>query len=827
MARNPWSSRIMTPPNPQLQLAEDYVRHTDCNVFLTGKAGTGKTTFLQEVARTSPKRVVVTAPTGVAAINAGGVTLHSFFQLPFGPFVPGSEAFSGRHRMRREKKNLIRSLDLLIIDEISMVRADLLDGVDSVLRRYRRSDRPFGGVQLLMIGDLYQLSPVVKKGEWELLRNLYDSPYFFSSTALAREEMVPIELERIYRQSDPRFIELLNRVRDNRLDPQTLEALNARHIPGFSPEDHEGTITLCTHNRSADAVNRARMKALPGTRRRFRAGLEGDFPEQALPTAAVLELKKGAQVMFIRNDMSPEKLYFNGKIGTVTRLSRDAVEVRCPGDPAPIPVEPTTWENVDYSVDPQTGEISRRVVGTFSQVPLKPAWAITIHKSQGLTFDKAVIDAQAAFAFGQVYVALSRCRTLEGLVLSKPLAPKAVKTDPAVRRFVRETVHRPPPPEGLAAAKSRYQQRLLLEAFGFDELNRLLDRLTRLLHTSAPLIQGTGHEAWARVREQAQTEIVQVGERFKRQLQGMFAQSEEPAKDPAIQERLNKAADYFEERFKAILSPSIENFSVETDNQDVRKHLQDAARELQQEAAVKLAGVLSCREGFSPGQYLRALSVAAMEAEKPRPKAAPAYTEADVGHPELYEALRQWRKDKAKDEGVPPYRVLHQKTLVQIAVQLPDTLTELKRVRGIGKQLAARYGEELTALVADYRREHGIASVDLPEPSPPEPPEKKKPKEDTRKITLEAFQRGLTLPRIAAERGLANATIEGHLAHFVALGEVDIHDVVPEDKRRAIEDQIERTGGRSLKKIKTALGDDCTYGEIKLVLAHLEHLQET
>ncbi|MCF8063302.1 MAG: helix-turn-helix domain-containing protein [Deltaproteobacteria bacterium] len=814
----------MSPPNPDLQLAEDYVRHTDCNVFLTGKAGTGKTTFLQEVARTSPKRLVVTAPTGVAAINAGGVTLHSFFQLPFRPFVPRSEAFTGRHRMRREKKNLIRSLDLLIIDEISMVRADLLDGVDSVLRRYRRSDRPFGGVQLLMIGDLHQLSPVVKKEEWELLKNRYDSPYFFSSTALAREGMVPIELKRIYRQSDPRFIELLNRVRDNALDRPTLEELNARHVPGFSPADDEGYITLCTHNRSADAVNRARMKALPGKRRRFHADLEGEFPEQALPTPAVLELKKGAQVMFIRNDMSPDKLYFNGKIGTVTRLSGDAVEVRCPGDPAPIPVDRTTWENIDYSVDPKTGEISRQVVGTFTQVPLKPAWAITIHKSQGLTFDKAVIDAQAAFAYGQVYVALSRCRTLEGLVLSTPLAPSTVKTDPTVHRFVRETVHQPPSPQDLAAAKSRYQQRLLLEAFGFQELNRQLDRLTRLLRASAPLIQGTGHEELDRVRQQAFKEIVQVGERFKRQLQGMFDQCREPAGDLAIRERLGKAAGYFEERFKTILSPSIEGFSVETDNKEVREDVQDAARQLGQEAAVKLAGVLSCRDGFSPGRYLRALSVAAMEAEKPRAKAAPAYTEADVGHPELFEALRQWRKHKAQDEGVPPYRVLHQRTLVQIAVHLPDTLADLKRVRGIGKQLAARYGEELTALVADYRREHGIESVTLPEPAHPQPP-KEKPKEDTKKITLEAFQQGLTIPRIAAERGLANATIEGHLAHFVARGELDIHDVVSEDKRRAIERQIETTRGRSLKKLKEAL-DDCTYGEIKLVLAHLEHLQE-
>ncbi|MEJ2041431.1 MAG: AAA family ATPase, partial [Desulfosarcinaceae bacterium] len=371
----------MSISNPELQLAEEFVQHTNCHIFLTGKAGTGKTTFLHHIKNKSPKRLVVTAPTGVAAINAGGVTLHSFFQLPLGPFVPGSEAQLNQHRMRKEKKNIMKTLDLLVIDEISMVRADLLDGVDTILRRYRRNDLPFGGVQLLMIGDLQQLPPVVKKPEWQLLQRYYDSPYFFSSAALGRTEWIPIELKHIYRQSDQHFIELLNRVRGNRLDSGTLEKLNARHIPDFSARDGQSYITLCSHNRSADAINETRLNSLEGQSLRFNAELEGDFPEQAYPTAAELEFKTGAQVMFIRNDMSADKKYFNGKIGEITSMSPGTVEVACPGDPDRIKVEKTTWENIEYSLDPDTAEISQKVIGTFSQYPLKLAWAITIHKS--------------------------------------------------------------------------------------------------------------------------------------------------------------------------------------------------------------------------------------------------------------------------------------------------------------------------------------------------------------------------------------------------------------------------------------------------------------
>jgi hypothetical protein len=817
--------------NPQLRLAEEFVRDTGCNIFLTGKAGTGKTTFLQTLKEKTSKRMVVTAPTGVAAINAGGVTLHSFFQMPFGPFLPGGAAPAVQHRIKREKKDLIRSLDLLVIDEISMVRADLLDGVDSILRRYRRSDLPFGGVQLLMIGDLHQLAPVVKKEEWQILQKYYDSPYFFNSTALRRTELVPVELKHIYRQSDRRFIELLNRVRDNQLDAPTLKQLNSRHIPNFVPQDGQGYITLCTHNRSTDAINRAKLKALPGKGRRFDADVEGDFPENAYPTAATLEVKTGAQVMFIRNDMTAEKSYFNGKIGEITGMSGDTIRVRCPGDADTIMVEKTTWENIEYAVNVKTAEISQRVIGTFCQYPLKLAWAITIHKSQGLTFDKAIIDAQAAFAHGQVYVALSRCRTFGGMVLSSPLTSLAVKADPAVQRFVVEIANTRPSPEALAAAKSRYQQRLLLECFDFERLRWLLGRLVALLRANAELIQSSGGGDLGDVQQRIAAEICDVGEKFKRQLQGLFTDGTQPAADPAIQERLVKSTVYFQEKFAEILSPHLETFSVETDNKDLRKQLLDAAKQMREETAVRLAGVLSCRKGFSPAQYLRALSAAAIEVGQPRPKAeTTTSSQADVGHPELFAILREWRNQKAVEKGLAPYQVMHQRTLVQLAVHLPDSIPALKRIRGIGKRLAAKYGAELVAMVADYIREHSIHEAPRLEPAAVPLPQKGQAgpavKEDTQRISLQLFQGGATPPQIAAQRGLALSTIEGHLAFFIAQGELAIGKVVADEKRRAIEQKIAGTQATSLRELKTALGDDCSYGEIRMVLAHLQRIEQ-
>ncbi|NNJ84783.1 MAG: AAA family ATPase [Gammaproteobacteria bacterium] len=600
----------MTPPNPELQIANDFVRYTNRNIFLTGKAGTGKTTFLRALRGNIPKRTVITAPTGVAAINANGVTLHSFFQVPLGPFVPGSEGFEhNQYRFSRKKRQIINNLDLLVIDEISMVRADLLDGVDAVLRRYRRSHLPFGGVQLLMIGDLHQLSPVVKGSDWEILGQFYDSPYFFSSNALAQTELVPIELKHIYRQSDSHFIHLLNHVRDNTLDTETLQAINKRYIPDFSAPDGEDYITLTTHNNTANALNDSKLDTLKGKSRKFLAKIEGDFPEYAYPTLATLELKPAAQVMFVRNDISPEKRYFNGKIGTVTRISGDRIQVKCPDDEQAVVVEPIIWENITYKLNSETGQIIEDILGTFQQYPLKLAWAITIHKSQGLTFERAIIDANAAFAHGQVYVALSRCKTLEGMVLRSPLSPRAVKTDSTVARFVEGITRNPPSQAGLDAAKVGYQQRLLTECFDFRQFGICLDRVVEIPTENSNLrLSGTGAENIQALRQVIEEDIIDVGVKFERQLRGLFTTDTLPESDALIRERVTKASGYFRKKLNETIIPFLRDVRIDTKNKELAKQANKALELLREEIALKQAVLSACKTGFSAPGYLRAVA---------------------------------------------------------------------------------------------------------------------------------------------------------------------------------------------------------------------------
>jgi GTPase SAR1 family protein len=830
---------MMNSANPELQLADEFVRDTGCNIYLTGKAGTGKTTFLHNLKKKSPKRMIVTAPTGVAAINAGGVTLHSFFQMPFGPFVPGSET-TVRHKFNKEKINIIKSLDLLVIDEISMVRADLLDGIDSVLRRYRRSNLPFGGVQLLLIGDLHQLSPVVKDADWRLLNQYYDSPYFFSSNSLRRTELITIELQHIYRQEDSHFIELLNRVRDNNLDQATLASLNARHIKGFAEanQDGEGYITLCTHNSSADAINGSRLQKLTPKIHRFDAEIEGEFPEHSFPTAVTLEVKPQAQVMFVRNDSSPEKRFFNGKIGKITRISDEKIWIKCPGDVDEIMVEPATWENIEYTLDPDSLEITENKIGAFVQYPLKLAWAITIHKSQGLTFDRAIIDAQAAFAHGQVYVALSRCRTLEGMVLSSPLSPRAVKTDSTVLRFVEQAGENVPTAEKLAMAKIRYQQRLLLECFDFQQLQVLFSRLLSIVDRNPELIRMLGAGNLRELQQKTVSEICIVGTNFRRQLQGLFSENVFPVEDSLVLERIQKASVYFQEKIDTGLGLHIGQLQVETDNKEIRKKAKNLCKLLQEETAVKLAAIQCCATGFSSAKYLRAISAAEIEAtpkterDRKREKGqatAPLYSEADIDHPELFQTLREWRAEKAKEAGVPHFHILHQKTLIQIVVNLPDTIESLTKIKGIGKKLTERYGQELVAMVSDYREKNNILEVVLPTVIDAQPKEPTKPngseplKIETKKLSFELFEQGMTPAQIATERDLVLSTIESHLAHFVAKGEVAVDRMLPPEKRQVIEEKLQQMPDRKLSEIKLALGGDYTYGEIKIVQAYLQY----
>ncbi len=436
--------------NPLFSLAASYVNHTSRHVFLTGRAGTGKTTFLKYIKDQTAKNTLIVAPTGVAAINAGGVTAHSLFQLPLGAYIPGTlkgfgttnSLITDRHSLFRnmkvgaEKRKLWQEMELLIIDEVSMLRADMLDAIDQILRAYRRKPSlPFGGVQVLYIGDLHQLPPVVSNNEWELLREHYQSPFFFDSLVAREAPPVLIELKKIYRQSEKTFIRILNNIRNNQCDYDDMEILHGRYLPEFRPAADEGYILLTSHNNKADAVNRERLEALAGRPHHFEAIVTGDFSDKAYPAEQVMELKEGAQVMFIKNDKGDERRYYNGKIGTIRSINENGISVGFADSPEVIVLERETWKNIRYKYNEKNAGIEEEEMGSFSQFPVRLAWAITIHKSQGLTFEKAIVDAGASFAPGQVYVALSRLTSLNGLVLHSRIEPRSISTDPRVVAF--------------------------------------------------------------------------------------------------------------------------------------------------------------------------------------------------------------------------------------------------------------------------------------------------------------------------------------------------------------------------------------------------------
>ena len=465
--------------NNESIMAWNILEKTSANLFLTGKAGTGKTTFLKKLKQKSPKRMVVLAPTGIAAINAGGMTIHSFFQLPLSPYLPGTTFGGGelkRYQFSKVKRNIIRSMDLLVIDEISMVRSDLLDAIDSVMRRYRKHDLPFGGVQLLMIGDLHQLPPVVTEQE-TLLRQYYDTPYFFSSKALQQANYLTIELKTVYRQQDDRFISLLNQIRENRATDETFQALNKRYIPNFTPPADGNYIRLTTHNAPANFINEQELEALPSKSYSFTAEVEDNFPETSYPVDYHLVLKQGAQIMFIKND--PQHRFYNGMIGEVVRISNDEIIVRSKDTDEEFELERMEWTNSKYTLNEETKEIEETVEGVFRQYPVRLAWAITIHKSQGLTFEHAIIDASHSFTHGQTYVALSRCKSLEGMVLSQPLSRSAIISDQTLSRFNDNIVA--PNQETISALELQYSIQMIYELFDFRQMQSSYELLMRCL----------------------------------------------------------------------------------------------------------------------------------------------------------------------------------------------------------------------------------------------------------------------------------------------------------------------------------------------------------
>ena len=714
--------------NPELQLAWQFIENTGTHLFLTGKAGTGKTTFLRRLKEQTPKRMVILAPTGIAAINAGGVTIHSFFQLSFATFVPETTFNSSQthYRFSKEKRNIIRSMDLLVIDEISMVRADLLDAIDSALRRYRDREKPFGGVQLLMIGDLQQLAPVVKENEWEMLKNYYETPYFFASRALRETVYMTIELKTVYRQSDTFFLSLLNKIRENQADDEVLNELNRRYQPGFRPRKEEGYIRLTTHNYQAQKVNDNELASLPGLTYSFRAEIDGTFPEYLYPADEVLTIKAGAQIMFLKNDPSSEKRYYNGMIGEVAAVNDAGMIVRGKDNGDEFQLLPEEWGNYKYVLNEETKEITEEIEGTFRQYPIRLAWAITIHKSQGLTFERAIIDARNSFAHGQTYVALSRCKTLEGMVLESPLRREAIISDSTVDDFTKEVERNKPGNRQLHDMQKAYFFDLLSDLFNFYSLDQAYKRLLRLIDEDLYKLYPKQLAEYKELAPHIKEKIVEVSQRFRNQYTRLINGSDDYAADQGLQERVRSGAGYFRKELEPVRA-LFEKTNMPLDNKELRKQLNERLQALDDALWIK-ESLLEAMMGqpFTVTGYLKLKAKVTLSLEDDSsfgssPKApkekrerkgrkertrssskAKVEVPTDILYPELYRTLSEWRAAKAREVSLPAYIIMQQKALMGIVNLLPDTPEALEAIPYFGAKGVQKYGLEILGIIREY-----------------------------------------------------------------------------------------------------------------------------
>ena len=816
--------------NPEIDLAFEYVQYTNRNIFLTGKAGTGKTTFLRSLKNRLQKRLVVVAPTGVAAINAGGQTIHSFFQLPFGPIV--TERVAGhkvnnpnfKQKFAKRKINIIKSLDLLIIDEISMVRADVLDAIDEVLRRYKNRALPFGGVQLLMIGDLQQLAPVVKDDEWNMMRQYYQSMFFFNSHAIKEKPMVSIELKHVYRQSDGVFLDILNEIRDDKLSQKSYDLLHERFIPDFSPKEEEGYITLTTHNNSADKINNIHLEKLKAKSKSFLASVKGNFSEFSYPTDFELELKVGSQVMFVKNDSNPEKRYFNGKIGVVNAFDGDVIRVQCDGDEHEIETSPEVWENIKYSINDQTKEISENIEGSFTQYPLRLAWAITIHKSQGLTFEKAIIDAAAAFAHGQTYVALSRCKTLEGLVLTSKISNSAIICDREVSGFNKQVEENQPTTDNLKQAKYAYQLDLIQDLFNFTPLTYGFKRLDKALWEHKRSIQGDLHTAVTEIQKSAVPEFTKVSNGFIYQVQAILKENPDAEKNEHLQERIKKASEYFHKFQEEKILNALNSSSFDTDNKESRKAVELALEQIMEILNVKQKSFQICKFGFVVNDYLDVRAKASIDTVAAKKKRATTeFKEVDTVHPKLYARLKKWRYEEGEELGVPLFQVASNKTLQAIANSLPTNTQTLKKVKGVGKVTIGKYGNELLEIVGQFMDENDIVHSPI-EKVIKEEEEKKKVKIPNWEKSYKLYLAGKEVKEIAELMGFVPSTIEGHLARYVATGNLDVDEFVDKKVVDKIMKYYKQNPEVQTGEVKNHFGEEISYGEIRMVQKHMEFL---
>ncbi len=826
--------------NLQFQLAADFVSYTNSNVFLTGRAGTGKTTFLKYIRSQTPKHTVVVAPTGVAAINAGGVTIHSFFNLPFGPFLPGTintgfasasdenaqandkHSLLGRLRYNREKRNVLRSLELLIIDEVSMVRSDMLDAIDLILRSFRSNhQQPFGGVQVLFIGDMHQLPPVVKDEEWQLLHQYYNSPFFFDSLVLKEHPPTYVELEKIYRQNEQQFIDLLNQVRNNSLDEKSRQLLHTRYLPQFQPKKGDGFITLTTHNYKADNINNGELEKLPGQLYSFKAEIKGEFNEKSYPAEENLKLKTGAQVMFIKNDVDKSRRYFNGKLGAVTEIGDELIVVKGNDDGQIIKVGKETWKNLRYSIDAKSQQLQEDELGSFTQYPLRLAWAITIHKSQGLTFQKLVIDAGDSFAAGQVYVALSRCTSLQGLVLHSRINPNSVFTDTRINQFgSRKPAAELLEPQ-LQLAKHHYQGTLLTGLFqlksiikAIAELQKVVDEHQRSFNAEAgPYVQ---------TLQQKATALQQVADKFQIQLKLFLSHPQLPVENEALQERIKKAADYFATQLLELSLQIKDQSPTVSDSRENAEEYNEALQQVYTETVLLQRLMDACRNGFELNHFLRTRAKNLISQITGSAYAGAVLAKANNdSHPhiDLMHKLRRLRDDLCKPDNKPIYLVAGSTTLNDLARYLPQTKEELAKISGFGPTKVRQYGKAFLAVIKEYCEENNLQS-DMENMTAKRV---RKPKVDgiekipSKEVTFQKFKEGKTVEQIAAERNMTSGTIESHLAEYVNAGELEIEALLSTEKIEMIALALSETNSDTLTPVKEIVGEKATYGEIRLV----------
>lgn len=814
---------VLIEKSEQFELAYGFVTETNEHIFLTGKAGTGKTTFLKYLKEHCTKNILVAAPTGVAAINAGGVTLHSLFQLPFHPFLPtknNKTQLVASLKYNKQRQQLLRKIDLLVIDEISMVRCDVIDAIDTVLRSIRRQyDTPFGGVQLLFIGDLYQLPPVAQQHEWNMLQEHYASPYFFDSYAIKEQMPLLIELDVIYRQKAGSFVKLLNKIRNNEMMEDDYEDLHLRYDPSFRPDPGEQYITLCSHNKQADRINQQQLARLLSPVFAYKARIEDDFPENMFPADETLQLKTGAQVMFLKNDLV-RKRYFNGKLAIVKYVADDKIIVDCDGED--IEVVQESWENARYHIHAADGKMEQEVIGSFIQYPLRLAWAITIHKSQGLTFDKLLIDAGAAFSSGQVYVALSRCTSLEGIVLLSKIPPTAITSNESVLKAEQSLIHKGSLAERFEGAREVFTQQLLEEIFSFAAISISLGLLEGLIHQHREKLQSNAVQWMSDYKMEVSADIL-FGIKFTNQVSGLMKAERRIENNDALQQRIKDAAQYFEKRFQRY-QQELQRHPIVTEYKEVSAVLNEQLGILMEDLVATNYLLAYCKESFSVTGFLLhklkfiqpKISISSYAGNKKQ-------TNSNIPNPELFDTLKRWRDQACEENNMPIYMVANQATLTEISTYLPLNKSDLLKISGFGKAKVQKFGEDILDAVTAYCAENqletnmgklktkGGKTKDISTPAPK--------KRDTKLITYTLFKEGKTIAQIAEERKLVTNTIESHLVPYIEDQSLNINELLTVQKQTAIRNAIVIHGKENLSVLMENLPKNISYGQIKMLIA--------